>query len=274
MLNKYKEDMRVLVIYFLLLISGNVMAQNAINQLDAMGRKQGFWTKKDAAGKLLYQATFKDDKPVGEMKRFHPNGKIKAVLKFIDGSELSDVNLFDEAGRMIAQGKYTGQNKTGEWSYFQDSKIISTETYLKGQKSGISKRFYKTGELLEESNWLNDQLHGVYRSYFQDGKPNLECSYSAGKRNGSFKTWFPNGSPELDAFYTDDVRDLDWKYFDETEKLRYVLKYKLGELLNPEVQDSIDRQKSDILQLKDENIPDPEKFIQDPAEYMRLMRIR
>ncbi|HAH25774.1 MAG TPA: hypothetical protein DCL77_18790 [Prolixibacteraceae bacterium] len=266
--------MRKLIIFIFLLLSGSIIAQNKVNQLDTQGRRQGFWTRKDADGKLLYQATFKDDKPVGEMKRFHPNGKIKAVLNFVEGSELSDAKLFDEAGHQIAQGKYMGQKKTGEWTFFLDTKIVSTETYLNGQKNGVSKRFYKTGELLEESNWKDDLLNGVFRSYFQDGKLFMECNYSQGKQNGSFKSWYADGTPELEGSYSNDIRDKDWKYFDKTGKLAYTLKFQLGKLLNPQVQDSINVSQADLYKTKDDNIPDPEKYRQNPEEYMNLMKSR
>lgn len=264
--------MRGWMIGMFLLLAGSVFAQNALNQVDVQGRKQGAWTKKDAAGKVLYRATFKDDKPVGEMKRFHANGKLKAVMVFAEGSEESDAKLYDERGVLIAQGKYIGQKKTGEWNYFVGSKVVATETYLNGQKNGVCKRFYQTGELFEESNWKNDKLDGIYRSYFQDGKMNLECNYQNGLRNGKFKTVFPNGSLELDAVFTNDVRDKDWKYFDETGKHCYTLKYNLGELLNPQVQDSVQASKMGTFKKKEDNLPDPEKFMQNPEEYMRLMQ--
>ena len=265
--------MRELIICLLLLMSGSIMAQNTVNQVDAQGRKQGFWTKKDFEGKLIYQANFKDDKPVGEMKRFHPNGTLKAMMNFTAGTDEADAQLFDERGKLIAKGKYSGQKKIGEWTYLLDSKVVTTETYVNGQKNGTSKRFYKTGGLLEESNWLNDKLNGTYRTYFQDGKTFLECNYSAGLRNGSFKTWFTNGALELEATYTNDARDKDWKYFNENGELHYTLKFDLGKLLNPEVQDRIDKEKAGTYKSKGDSVPDPEKFMQDPEEYMRLMQI-
>jgi antitoxin component YwqK of YwqJK toxin-antitoxin module len=266
--------MRGLIICLFLLISGNIFAQNTVNQVDAQGKKQGFWTKKDIEGKLIYEATFKDDKPVGEMKRFHPNGKLKAVMNFAEGTDESEAQLFDERGKQIAQGKYSGQKKTGQWTYLLDSKVVSTEIYVNGQKNGVSKRFYETGELLEESNWQNDQLNGIYHSYFQDGKALLECNYSAGLRNGAFKTWFPNGQLEIDGIYTNDTRDKDWKYFNESGELQYTLKFELGKLLNPEVQDRIDKERAGIYKSKGDSVPDPEKFMQNPDEYMRLMQTR
>jgi len=266
--------MRGWFVCLLFLISGSLLAQNTVNQVDAQGRKQGYWTKKDSDGKVIYQATFKDDKPVGEMKRFHPNGKPMALIAFTAGSELSDAQLFDERGKLIAKGKYAGQKKTGEWTYLSDSKVMSTEIYVAGQKNGTCKRYYTTGELLEESNWQNDKLQGIYRSYFQDGKTYLECNYSSGLRNGIFKTWFPNGTLEIDGNYTDNVRDMNWKYYNEKGEPRFVLKFDLGNLLNPEVQDSIDSLESGGFKTKADNIPDPEKFIQNPDEYLRLMQNR
>jgi len=264
--------MRGLIILIFLLFSGSIIAQNTVNQVDAQGRKQGLWTKKDTSGRLLYQATFKDDKPVGEMKRFHPNGKVKAEMNFESGTGISNAKLFDEQGNLIAQGKYDGQKKTGEWSYFLASRIVSTETYVNGLKEGLCKRFYTTGELFEESNWDKDKLNGIYRTYYQDGKIYLECNYTDGKRNGKFRTNFSNGNTELDASYTDEVKDSNWQYFDEGGKLLYTLKFDHGELLNPGVQDSIDRIKSDTYKTKEDRIPDPEKFMQNPEEYMNLMK--
>lgn len=264
------KDMHKLIVLVFIFITTGILAQNKINQTDAQGRKQGVWMKKDVEGKLIYQATFKDDKPLGEMKRFHPNGVVKAILNFSESTNESDAQLFDEKGKLIAQGKYDGQKKTGEWKYLADGKVISTETYQNGQKQGTTKRFYKSGEILEESNWVADQMNGMYKSYFQGGKVFLECNYSNGKRNGSFKTWSPGGVVELEAYYANDVKDKEWKYYDESGKLLFTLKYELGQLLNPEVQDSLDKAQS-----KDYTpggIPDPEKFMQNPEEYMLLMQ--
>ena len=268
------EDMRLVGVLVFLFLIINGFSQNTINQVDGMGKKQGLWMKRDADGKLIYQATFKDDKPVGEMKRFHPNGKTKAVLKFTEASNESDAQLFDERGNLIAEGKYVDQKKSGKWNYLVNSKIVLTENYQNGLKEGTSNRFYTTGELLEESNWQADKLNGAYRTYFQDGKVLLECNYTDGRRNGKFISRFPNGFPEIDGTYYDDVRDQEWNYYDSEGNLRYTLKFGLGKLLNPEVQDSIDHARTDVYKTKDDHVPDPEKFLQNPEEYMRLMRIQ
>lgn len=266
--------MRLFGVFVCLFLTFSVFSQSAINQVDEMGKRQGLWMKRDSEGKLIYQATFKDDKPVGEMKRFHPNGKTKAVLKFTEGSNESDAKLFDERGNLVAEGKYVEQKKSGKWNYLINSKVVLTENYQDGLKEGTSQRFYSTGELLEECNWKADKLNGTYRTYFQDGKVFLECNYLDGHRNGKFISQFSNGYPEIDGNYKDDARDLDWNYYDSEGNLLYTLKFESGKLLNPEVQDSIDNSKKGVYKTKDDHIPDPEKFMQNPEEYMRLMQIQ
>lgn len=265
--------MRLVGVLFFLFLTLVGLSQNTINQKDSEGKKQGLWMKRDQDGKLIYQANFKDDKPVGEMKRFHPNGKTKAVLKFTEGVDESDAQLFDERGSLIAEGKYVEQKKSGKWNYLINSKIVLTENYKDGLKEGPSQRFYITGELLEESNWQAGKLNGMYRTFFPDGKILLECNYTDGRRNGKFVSRFPNGSPEIDGTYYDDVRDQEWNYYDLEGNLRYTLKFDLGKLLNPEVQDSIENARTGVYKTKDDHIPDPEKFLQNPEEYMRQMQI-
>jgi len=263
--------MRGLIICLFLLMTGSVMAQNAVNQVDAQGKKQGFWTKKDREGRMVYQGTFKDDNPVGEMKRFHSNGAVMAILNYAEGTDESDAQMFDEKGKLIAKGKYIGQKKTGEWTYMTNSKIVLTETYIDGKKEGISRRFYTTGELLEESNWKDDKQHGFNKSYFPNGKIYMECNYLEGRLDGSFRYWSTDATLQLEANYKDGTRDRDWKYFGKDGKLLYILKFDRGKLLNPEVQDSVEKARGAELK-PNTRIPDPEKYVQNSEEYMRLMQ--
>ena len=57
---------QLIILLSLLLMSGNAMTQNLT---DAAGKKQGQWVKNYPNGKIMYEGTFKDDKPVGLFKR-------------------------------------------------------------------------------------------------------------------------------------------------------------------------------------------------------------
>ena len=47
---------------------------SAINQTDAKGLKQGFWKAKFDNGRIKYEGYFKDNHPVGELKRYYEEG--------------------------------------------------------------------------------------------------------------------------------------------------------------------------------------------------------
>ncbi len=259
---------RTILFSMLIFFSFSAFAQQDINQTDAQGHKQGFWQKRDSAGKLLYEGMFKNDRPVGEMKRYHPNGVVKAILVFSEKSDSALVQIFDKEGKLTAKGWYIGQKKEGEWSNYTGRRLVSTENYTNGIKNGISKRFYQTGELLDETNWLDNVEEGLYRAYDKSGKKYIECMYKNGKRNGWYVSLYPNGEMEMEACYKNNLRDSTWKYYDEKGQLRYTLKYDKGILITPEILDSIQKIQFDELERNKGRMIDPEKYMADPEQYI------
>ena len=78
-------------------ISLSVFAQSdTINQSDAQNRKQGYWEKKYGNGELRYQGYFKDNAPIGEMKRFYESGALQAILDYGNGESRVYARLFYE----------------------------------------------------------------------------------------------------------------------------------------------------------------------------------
>lgn len=262
--------MKKLLIVVLCFFAMLANAQQETNQTDEAGRKQGPWIKLQDNGKPLYEGTFVDDKPVGEFKRFHPNGRLMALFNYMEGTDSASVEMYSEDGKLIASGYYVDQLRNGEWTFFKDGQKISVDNYIGGVKNGKSKTFYTdSGELFEESDWVDGLQTGVYRAYFKNGKPYFECQMSEGKRNGFCQSFFENGQLEMEASYVQDLRDGEWKYYDENGNLAYTLIYEYGELQNPEVQDSIETSRLKILDQNQGKITDPEKFMNDPALYMQ-----
>lgn len=62
----------------------NCQIPNNINQMDAKGEKQGYWIKKYPDGQILYEGSFRNNKPVGEFKRYYEDGSLKSVLMYSD----------------------------------------------------------------------------------------------------------------------------------------------------------------------------------------------
>ena len=258
---------KIFIVFFLLFALG-ANAQSEMNKTDVSGKKQGHWQKKQDNGKLLYDGTFKDDKPVGEFKRYHSNGVVKALLTYPEQGDTADASIYDKTGKLIAKGQYVNQEKYGQWVSFDKGIRVSSEFYSNGMKNGKAQTFYSTGELFEESDWLNGQETGVYRAYFKSGSPYLECQMLNGKRHGFCQTYFSNGRMELEAFYKEGLRQNVWNYYEEDGTLSYSLIYDLGKIQNPEVQDSIEQIRYDRMAGNKGKIADPEQFMNDPSEYM------
>lgn len=262
--------MRKIIYLLLFLIPVTVFAQ--VNQTDENGLRQGKWQKSYPNGRLMYEGMFKDEKPVGEWIRFHEGGQVKARINYAGGSDSAFAQLFDQWGKKIAEGVYVNEKRHGKWMFFSDNVKVSEEEFRNGLKHGISRKFYPSGEVLEESEWQNGTQEGNYRVFFKNGKPYMQCKFSNGKRNGLCLSYFQNGRVEMEAFYKNNLRHAEWKFNSEQGVYLYTLIYEEGQLLNPEVRDSIDNIQILNLESGRQNIPDPEKFLQDPSEYMMQMQ--
>jgi antitoxin component YwqK of YwqJK toxin-antitoxin module len=257
----------------LLILFVPLFAFAQLNQIDANGLRQGLWQKQQSNGRLLYQGNFKDGKPVGEWKRFHPGGQVKAVIKYRAESDSADAQLFDEWGKKVAEGIYLNEKKSGRWVYFTEGKKIADEQFKNGEKHGKAHKYYDTGEVWEETDWIQGKQEGSYRVFFKNGEPFFQCKMSNNQRNGLCLSYFQNGRVELEANYKNGLRHGEFKYFNEKGEYHYSLFYNEGKILNPEVRDSISNLQLQKMEEGKEKLIDPEKYMEDPSEYMMKMNI-
>ena len=263
--------MRILTVIFIMLLP--FLSFSQINQTDSNGLRQGLWKKQQANGKLIYEGSFKDGKPVGEWKRFHEGGQKKAVINYKSDSDSAFAQLFDKFGKKVAQGNYLNQKKEGNWIYFSGNKKISEEQFQNGIKSGVSLKYYDTGELMEEVDWVDGKQEGKHQIFYKSGEPYMQCKMSNDQRHGLCLVHSQKGKLEMEAGYKNNLRDGEWKYYDENGNISYALKYNNGEILNPEVRDSVANLKMQNIEKGKDSVTDPEKFMEDPSEYMRKKKI-
>lgn len=261
--------MRTISLIFLLFITFELFGQN--NQTDSNGLCQGLWKKQQSNGKLLYEGNFVDGKPIGEWKRYHEGGQLKALI--IYSEDTAKTQLFDLYQKKEAEGIFINQKKEGTWTYFSNNNKISEENFTHGIKNGQSKKYYDTGEVLEMADWKNGIQEGNYQILFKTGEPYLQCKMANNQRNGLCLIYFQSGRQELVANYKNSLRHGEWKYYNEKGEYLYSLNYNEGKLLNPEVRDSIDNIVIQNLEKRKGTILDPEKFMEDPSEYMLKMKI-
>lgn len=258
----------IILIFFL-----PVFAFSQVNQTDVNGLRQGLWQKQQPNGRFLYEGNFKDGKPVGEWKRYHEGGQLKAKIQYQTDSDSAFTQLFDEWGKKVAEGNYLDEKKAGWWNYFSENKKVSDEFFENGLKSGPSHKFYETGEVWEKTDWLYGKQEGNYEVFFKTGEPFFRCKMSNNQRNGLCLTYFQNGKVELEAYYKNGLRHGEWKYYNPNGEFFYTLKYNEGEILNPEVRDSINNLQLQNMEKNRDKIPDPGKYTDNPSEYMRKMNI-
>lgn len=261
--------MKYLVILILFLPT---LVFSQINQTDGNGLRQGLWQKKQANGRPVYEGEFKDGKPVGAWKRYHPGGQVKAEITY--KGDTAQTQLFDVWRKKVAEGNFVAQKKEGVWSIFKANRKVAEEEYLRGIKQGVSRRFYDTGEVMEEIDWVNGKREGSNQVFFKSGEPYMQCKMTKDKRNGLFLIYFDNGKQELVGEYKNNLRHGQWKYHNREGELDYSLFYNEGKILNPAVRDSVDNLKMQDLEKNKGAILDPEKFLQDPSEYMMKNKMK
>ena len=254
--------MRTLItIVFIIAFSLTGSAQAKVNQTDAKGQKQGIWIAKYPDGTLRYEGLFVDGKPVGEWKRYHENGKIKAIMLHGANSERVEASLFDDEGVLYAKGMFAGTAKDSIWTYYNDKTIVGRENYTNGKRNGQSVTYFADGNIARDTHYSNDQVDGPWKEFFSSGAKKAELMFKDGQRNGWSIAYYENGQPQLEGKYTANQPDGEWTFFTEEGKEAFRLHYQQGKLLNPEVADSVQQKTFDAFdrmrgQLTEPTVPE------------------
>ena len=246
-----------------------VKAQTALNQTDSNHLKQGRWVGKYPDGTVRYDGSFIDDKPVGEWKRYHENGKLKATLLYAPNSDKVKSELFDSEGLLVAKGNFTGTLKDSVWTYYDNKVIIARERYNKGLKNGKSFAYSADDKTLSETDWVNGKLNGLELEFYPTGNKKSETRFLDGKRQGDSKIYFETGRVQIEGSYDNDQYIGTWKFYNPEGSLKFQLEYKDGIMQNPEALDSIQLKEFKAFDQKKGKLKDPERYRENPEEYLR-----
>lgn len=261
--------MRLFIVFTMLMgFMSFGFAQEPINQTDSNGLKQGHWIGRYPNGNIQYEGTFMDGEPVGEMKRYYPNGHLQARMHYVPGSDSIIAEIFNKEGKKTAKGVFLGKKKSGTWTYFDGERVVSCEHYLDGQHMGTDTIWFKSGKPAQISEWHNGRMNGVMREFYSDGKVKFEMVYTDGKRDGMTVAYFENGKPEIEGSYKNNLRNGDWKFYNQDGTLKYTLKYDKGVLLNSDVLNKSQQKEFNEMEKNRQILKDPEKYRNDPSGYM------
>ncbi len=241
------------------------------NQKDEQGRKQGYWEKRYNNGKLAYTVTFKDNKPIGIMTRYHFNGNKRVVIDYNE-NQFGKAKLFSEEGKLTAKGFYNGTKKDSTWEFFSPEGILYTkEHYKNGLKNGITSHYFKKGNIAEEVEWKDDIKDGIWKKYHENGQVKMTSAHKNGKIEGEYIVFYPNGKLEVQGKFIDGLEDGTWVIFTPAETIAYKIEYKEGRTLNEGDFDEKQKKMFEEFEKNKGKLKDPEEFRHNPDAYIRGM---
>lgn len=215
------------------------LSQGTVNKTDSKGQKQGKWVSKYPGGSLKYEGYFIENKPAGEWKRYHENGKIKALMTYRTNSERVFATLFDEEGKLYAKGVFEGTLRDSTWNFYSGELLVSVENYHLGKKEGKAIGFDQNGKKIWERELKNDLPDGNEVQFDPSGIKRKEIFYKEGKKSGPALFYDESGIKSMEGSYLDDLSDGAWKVFDKNGKLQYQITYDKGEIVNQGTLDTL-----------------------------------
>ncbi len=245
----------LILLIIVLTLPFSMQGQNRVN---SDGERTGVWKGYYADSTLRYEATFRNGKPVGLMKRYDDKGRLSATMDFYTEQNRCFVKMYSNNGIIRAKGVYNDQKKDSVWLYLgADGKVRLEEVYSMGRLNGVSRSYYQSGNLSRKIRYSDGVKDGSWIQLFESGDTMLITHYKDGMMHGSYEAFYPDGTLQISGSYHRDFKDGDWKYFSEERDTLTVLRYDRGKLLNPEVLKESYESFIERIEENVGNIPDP-----------------
>ncbi len=208
------------------------------NLTDNSGKRQGPWVKRYPNGKIMYEGTFRDDRPAGLFSRYNEEGVLVSELRYSAEGDKADALFYYPDGVVAAKGSYEGQRKEGRWSFWSETiphYLISEESYHQDVRHGLSVKYYPDSTVAEQVTWDSGLCSGEWLRYHQGGTVSLRAEYIEGRLEGPFSYYHPNGNLHYEGQYKHDLREGDWMVFNEDGSLKQIIEYRKGVPASPKI---------------------------------------
>jgi len=196
-------------------VQGGTIAQDTLNRLDELGRKQGHWRieapKADkpgySDGQLIEEGRYANSKRIGTWRSYWPTGKVKSELSY-------------EMGR--PKGAYT--------TYYPDGKVEEKGTWDLDRNTGKFQRYHPNGKLAQDFVFNEYGVRdGVQRYYHENGQLEVEVTVKEGREEGTLKRYYANGETQQVAqFNGGDINEATSKYIKPVHKETAVVAEPIG----------------------------------------------
>ncbi len=166
------------------------LAQDTLNVVDEMGRKQGYW-------KVLAPKAEKPEYPDGQL---------------------------------IEEGRYQNSKRVGTWRrYWPNGNVMSEINYQMGRPKGEYRTYYPTGKVEEQGTWDLDRNTGKFQRWHPNGKLAQDFIFNEhGMRDGEQKYYHENGQLAVAVKIEEGKEDGALKRYDERGQLTQVAQFNDG----------------------------------------------
>ena len=215
--------MKHLLLLFLALSGGCVLAQPTYNKLDEEGRRHGVWQKDFPEGGTRYRGTFEHGKEVGTFTFFYPDGKPAAIKEYGKGIGDCYATMYHIGGKLFAQGSYVDTFKVGLWNYWDvQGNYVARENYIQGLQQGPQYSFYIDSTVAEITHYEKGVLEGPWSIYFEDGTLRAKGAYKNDALEGVAEYYNPEGGMDSKGKYVNGLKEGWWIFYENKKPIRKV----------------------------------------------------
>lgn len=172
---------------------------NDINQVDADGKRQGFWRISGPVknkpeypeGKIYEEGQYVDSKKTGVWKRFWPNGNMLSEIEYKQNRPMGAYKIFQKDGSIEEHGNWEYNTNTGNFKrYHENGKVAQDFKFNEnGTRNGEQKYYHENGELAVSVEIKNGKEQGTMKRYYENGDVKAEVVYNDGKADMSKSKW-------------------------------------------------------------------------------------
>lgn len=248
----------IITIIYISAISSTYSQDTLFNQTDQNGLKQGFWKKKYPDGIIQYTGYFKNNKPLGEFKRYNRKGELIATMTYNENTDKVYTKLYYPNLLLQAEGNYLNKLKDSVWSFYSENGIlVSKVNFLNDKRHGDEVRYFDNGAVFEKLRWANGIQDGISLRYYENGNVMIRAPYVNGILDGSYSSYSNNGKPIISGTYKNNWRNGKWLIYDEHGEVKSEIIYNNGIAENQDELDRIEQEELDRLENNKGKFQDP-----------------
>jgi len=194
----------------ILLFAGQVVAAqvntssapDTLNRLDDLGRKEGWWQLLAplpekvgyAAGAVVEEGRYTDNKRTGIWRHYWPNGKVKSEITYAKGLPRGSYITYFEDGTKEEQGAWDLDRNTGTFKRWHPNGRLSQEFIFDqyGTRDGEQKYYHENGQLEADVTVKQGREEGKLKRYYANGELEETVDFAGSRADqASFKSYRP-----------------------------------------------------------------------------------